>query len=86
MPVSSSSSRGAAAAGSSSRARRRIHVQRPGRDLQQHAARRVPVLAHEQDVLVIVEREDRDRARMPADVAGRERPSARRTVSTRNVR
>ncbi len=74
MPVSSSSSRGAATAGSSSAPVDLIDdVQRAGRDLQQDAARRVPPLVHEQHVVVSIEREDRDRARMAADVAGCDR-------------
>ena len=86
MPVSSSSSRGAATAGSSSAPVTSIDVERAGRDLQQDAVRWMPPLVHEQHVLVGIERDDRDRARMAADVAGCDGSVGASDLSTRNVR
>ena len=50
-------------------------------------ARRRPVLADEQHAVLGIDRDDRDRARVAGDLARAARlPSARSTVSTRNVR
>ncbi len=62
--VSSHSSRDAA--------RQRVlagHVQQPGRQLPEGGARRVPVLVHDQDPVLGVQRQHRDRRRVQDDVA-----------------
>ena len=68
IPVSSSSSRGAASSGSSIEPSSR-DVERAGRDLEQRLADGDPVLADEQHAVLVVDREDRDGARVPDDVA-----------------
>ena len=45
------------------------HIERAGRDLEEGLADGHPVLADEQDTVVGIEREDRDRARVTDDVA-----------------
>src|SRR5581483_6596933 len=50
-----------------------LHVELPGRELEQRVgAHRLPRLAHEVEPLSVVG-DDRDRARMPDDLPGRER-------------
>ena len=68
MPVSSSSSRGAATSGSSIDPSSH-DVERAGRDLEQRLADGDPVLPDEQDPVLVVDGEDRDRARVADDVA-----------------
>ena len=62
------------------------HVQRPGGDLEQGLADRDPILADEQDTVLLVDGEDRDRARVSGDLARPREPSARSMVSTWKVR
>jgi hypothetical protein len=47
---------------------RRIDVERPGRNLEQHAAGRQPELADHEDAIGVVDREHRHGAGMPDDV------------------
>jgi hypothetical protein len=58
-------------------------VQRAGRDLEEGPAGRRPELAHEQDALLLVERDDGDCAGVAADVALGARPVGRSIMSTR---
>ena len=52
-------------------ARRRVHVKRSSRNLEERLARGDPELADHEDVVVGVDREDRDRTRMADDLAFR---------------
>lgn len=56
------------------RAGRRVDVERPGRDLEQDTARRRAVLADQEDLVVGIDRDDRDGTRMTGDIALGPRP------------
>ena len=48
-----------------------VRIQRAGRHLEEQPLRGAPVLPDEEDVVIRIEREDRNRSRVPGDIAGR---------------